>query len=124
MEKLYCFQYDIDENAVLQMDLDARPHKDMYIVTVGDEPNEEDIFIWTADILNESVKVYNEADGKILYLYSKTDDVNHALDIFEKYIKASLDEKRTSVQKLENLYQVFLAKKQEIKQKYPTGKKS
>lgn len=124
MEKLYCFQYDINENAVFQMEHDARPHKDMYIITVGDEPHEEDLFIWKADVLNETAKVYNDEDGKMLYLYSKTDDVNHALDIFEKYIKKSLDEKRTSVQKLESLYQTFLAKKQEIKQKYPTGKKS
>lgn len=120
-QKLYCFQYDIKENAVFREEYDAREYDTSYMVTVGESPNDYDLFIEKHDVVNETVKREATDEYEIIYMYSQTDDVNHALNNMEKAIADSIEHLQKAIAKRSSDFEIFKAKKAEIKEKYPTG---
>lgn len=120
-QKLYCFQYDIKENAVFREEYDAREYDTSYMITVGESPNDYDLFIEKHDVVNETAKREATDEYEIIYMYSQTDDVNHALDNMEKAIANSIKHLQKVIAKRLSDFEIFKAKKAEIKEKYPTG---
>lgn len=120
-QKLYCFQYDVKEDAVFREEYDAREYDTSYMVTVGESPNDYDLFIEKHDVVNETVKREATDEYDIIYMYSQTDDVNHALDNMEKAIANSIEHLQKVIAKRSSDFEIFKAKKAEIKEKYSTG---
>lgn len=116
MIKLYCFQYDANENMTYRRECDAEEYKNNYFI--GDE---EHIMIPKEDI--DKVKLYKDNQDKIIYMYTFTDDVNSVLDDINLYLCNEIVNAENTLQKMKDLQSKFLKEKDRIAKKYPSGKK-
>ena len=116
MIKLYCFQYNVNENATFRQEFDAEEYKNNYFIDY-----EEDIIIPKEDI--GEVKSYKDNQDRIIYVYTFTDDVNTALESINCYLCNELFNAEKVLQTKKDLLSKFLKEKDKIAKKYPSGKK-
>ena len=119
MEKLYCFQYDVNENTVYRQSFDVEHNSFGFFYH---DNNGETIYVSDGDI--DMVQTYRAEGSKIIYIYTKTDDVNHAMDVMAEAFVTQISSMGRELHKLKNTYDTFSQEKDRINKKYPEGKKS
>lgn len=114
MENLYQFIYDTKENKVYSNAFKVtRETDDMVIIDVDDES----IYLYNFEI--GEVK----SEGSDLYLYTKFNDVNYALEVINDYFIEQIENAELALSELRNAKAMLSAERYRIKEKYPNGVK-
>lgn len=122
--KIYCYQYNIAKNSVLYQEFTLQPKDDKdypYYVLLNKYDNHEPIYVRKEDVDNEIVQ--SLASEKIIYIYTFKNDVNHALELFNKTFKECIEEEQAKLKQVKKAFNSLVDKQKEIKAKYPTGKR-
>ena len=93
-KKLYCFQYDITNNAVFKQEYTPRETEHFYEV-VFDEEIDDHAYIDKEKVAKECVDGDIISGRKIFYVYTFDGDVNHAMELFEKKLAETIAEEET-----------------------------
>ena len=119
--KIYCFQYDVNDNKVFRQEYDVK--EDEYGYDLSDPDNHEYCFyIRKAD--TEVVQVHNDHENnKIVYIYSITNDVNLALNKINEAFESGIQLTEKKLDELRKIYLSFHDERNRIKNEYPNGKK-
>ena len=118
MNKLYCFQYDINNNKVFRQEYDVEEHK--YSYTLIDD---DDDFIAVPKENIDKIKTFKNSQDRIIYVYTFTDDVNAILDDINHYFCDEIADAENTIQRMKDLQSKFLKEKDRIAKKYPSGKR-
>ncbi len=122
-DKIYCFQWDITNNNVFRQEYDCYINEKSSFIHFELEDG-RDISLNKSDVENENSIDAVKLDGNtILFIYTFTDDVNRALEMFNKKITEYVNKAKNELNFYENLLGTLVDKQEYIKNKYPSGKK-
>ncbi len=122
MSKLYCFQYYTKENNMYRYEY--KPESiDEYGYHIADKDGDT-IHVHKSAIDDPRVATNYETSEKIIYVYTLTDNVNHAMDLIHEAFKTTIQSQKKELQELEKMYIAFDKKRMEIFRKFPDGKKT
>ena len=121
-KKLYCFQYDVTNNAVFKQGYTPRETENNYEV-IFDEETDDHAYIDKEKVAEEYVDGDIINGRKILYVYTFNENVNHAMELFEKEFAETIAEEERKLRNIKQVHSILLEKQAEILAKYPNGVK-
>lgn len=121
MDKLYCFQYYTEEHSICRYEYKPELINE-YGYHIADKDGDT-IHVDKSAIDNPRVATNYETSEKIIYVYTLTDNVNHAMDLIHEAFKITIQSQKKELEELDKMFDAFEEKRTEILRKYPNGKK-